>query len=109
MLLGDVDRFENDKALANLRRAFPQYEKAMVREEWAGISDATPDSTQYITEVPDLPGPFLITGFSGNGLTTGPASGQMIAEMIAGDDTTCDPTIYRFGRFDDGSRFVFRY
>jgi len=58
---------------------------------------------------PDVPGLFLITGFSGNGLTTAPASGQMIAEMIAGEQTTCDPSIYRFNRFTDGSEFVFRH
>ncbi|MBS3652537.1 FAD-binding oxidoreductase [Pseudaminobacter sp. 19-2017] len=109
MLSGEVDRHENDTALANLRRAFPQYEKAVVKEEWAGMIDATPDSTQFVTEIPDLPGLFLITGFSGNGLTTGPASGQMIAEMIAGEKTTCNPSIYRFNRFTDGSEFVFRY
>lgn len=109
MLAGEVDRVENDTALANLRRAFPQYEKAVVKEEWAGMIDATPDSTQYVTDIPDFPGLFLITGFSGNGLTTAPASGQMIAEMIAGEETTCDPSIYRFNRFTDGSEFVFRY
>lgn len=109
MLSGQVDRYENDTALANLRRAFPQYEQAVVKEEWAGMIDATPDSTQFVTDIPDFPGLFLITGFSGNGLTTGPASGQMIAEMIAGEQTTCDPSIYRFNRFTDGSEFVFRY
>lgn len=109
MLSGEVDRHENDRALANLRRAFPQYEKAVVEEEWAGMIDATPDSTQFVTGIPEFPGLFLITGFSGNGLTTGPASGQMIAEMIAGEKTTCDPAIYRFNRFTDGSEFVFRY
>ncbi|MET3662921.1 NAD(P)/FAD-dependent oxidoreductase [Aquamicrobium ahrensii] len=109
MLSAEVDRHENDVALANLRRAFPQYEKAVVMEEWAGMIDATPDSTQFVTDIPDFPGLFLITGFSGNGLTTGPASGQMIAEMIAGEKTTCDPSIYRFDRFTDGSEFVFRH
>lgn len=109
MLAGVVDRVENDTALANLRRAFPQYEQAVVKEEWAGMIDATPDSTPFVTDVPDVPGLFLITGFSGNGLTTAPAAGQMIAEMVAGEETTCDPSIYRFNRFTDGSEFVFRW
>lgn len=109
MLHGTVDHHENEVVLANLRRAFPQYNDAKVLEEWAGMIDATPDSTQYVTEIPDVPGLFLITGFSGNGLTTAPASGQMIAEMIAGEKTTCDPSIYRFNRFTDGSEFVFRH
>lgn len=109
MLHGSVDHHENEVVLANLRRAFPQFNDAVVLEEWSGMIDATPDSTQFVTEIPDVPGLFLITGFSGNGLTTGPASGQMIAEMIAGEKTTCDPSIYRFNRFTDGSEYVFRY
>ena len=56
MLSGEVDRHENDTALANLRRAFPQYEKAVDTEEWAGMIDATPDSTQFVTDIPDFPG-----------------------------------------------------
>lgn len=34
---------------------------------------------------------------------------MMIAEMVAGEKTTCDPAIYRFNRFTDGSEFVFRH
>ncbi len=109
MLSGHVDTAEIDIALANLRRAFPQYEAAVVKERWAGMIDATPDSTQYIDQAPDVPGLFVITGFSGNGLTTAPASGEMIAQMIAGEKTTCDPNIYRMARFTDGSEFVFRH
>lgn len=109
MLSDSVDDQEVNKALANLRHAYPQYENANVRERWAGMIDATPDSTQVISEVPDADGLFIITGFSGNGLTTAPASGEMAAELIAGEETTCDPSIYRFSRFTDGSEYVFRH
>ncbi|MDR6433495.1 glycine/D-amino acid oxidase-like deaminating enzyme [Brucella pseudogrignonensis] len=109
MLSANVDTQEADRALASLRRAYPQYEKAIVRQRWAGMIDATPDSTQYIGEVPEVPGLFIITGFSGNGLTTAPASGEMIAQMIAGQKTTADSSIYRLNRFADGSEYVFRH
>lgn len=109
MLSATVDTDETDIALANLRRAWPAYGKAVVKERWAGMIDATPDSTPFVTEVPQVPGAFIITGFSGNGLTTGPAAGEMIAQMIAGEKTTCDPSIYRYDRFTDGSEFVFRH
>lgn len=109
MLSGSVDHTEVDKALAHLRRAYRQYEQAEIKERWGGMIDATPDSTQIISDVPDIEGLFVITGFSGNGLTTAPASGEMLAEMIAGETPTCDPSIYRFSRFTDGSEFVFRH
>lgn len=109
MLSGRTDDDELATCLANLRRAFPQYEKAVVKETWAGIIDATPDSTQVISSIPDNDGLFVITGFSGNGLTTGPASGELLAQIMTGEKTTCDPSIYRFNRFTDGSEFVFRH
>lgn len=109
MLSATVDTDETDVALANLRRAYPQYEQAVVQQKWAGMIDATPDSTQYIGEVPSVPGLFVITGFSGNGLTTAPASGELVAQMIAGEQTTVDPSIYRLNRFTDGSEYVFRH
>lgn len=108
MLSGNVDHRQANIELANLRRANPQYERAVLKERWGGMIDATPDSTQFVTDVPDLPGLFVVTGFSGNGLTTGPASGEMIAQIIEGEKTTCDRSIYRFNRFTDGSDFVFR-
>jgi glycine/D-amino acid oxidase-like deaminating enzyme len=109
MLSGTVDQAEVDSVLANLRRAFPQYEKAVVKEQWAGVIDATPDSTQFVSAVPDNEGLFVITGFSGNGLTTAPASGEMLAQMMVGETPASDPSIYRFNRFEDGSEFVFRH
>lgn len=109
MLSARVDQHETDLALANLRRAYPQYNEARVLERWAGMIDATPDSTQYIGEFPAVPGLFVITGFSGNGLTTAPASGEMIAQMIAGEPTTASPSIYRLDRLADGSEYVFRH
>ncbi|MCW1873326.1 FAD-binding oxidoreductase [Erwinia sp. INIA-01] len=109
MLSGQVDHAATQEALANLRRAWPAYQQTTVKEQWAGIIDASPDSTPYISAVANRNDIYVITGFSGNGLTTGPAAGQMLAQLIAGDQTTCNPHIYRFNRFSDGSPFTFRH
>lgn len=100
---------EIERARRNVARAFPVFADATVREEWAGVIDATPDSTPVISDIPGRPGLFLNTGFSGNGLTTAPAAGQLIAEVIAGEKTTVDPKIYRYSRFSDGSELTFRH
>lgn len=109
VLAGRVDPRENDWIRMNACRAFPTLSGARVEESWAGIIDATPDSTPVISDVAEIRGLFLITGFSGNGLSVAPAAGQLIAAMIAGELLPFDPTIYRFSRFTDGSRFVFRH
>ena len=100
---------ELELRLAKLRAAFPAFKAATVRESWAGVIDATPDSTPVISSIEDRPGLFLISGFSGNGLTMGPAAGEMMAQIVAGNTPTLDPAIYRHSRFFDGTDLTFRH
>ncbi|MCZ7472713.1 MULTISPECIES: FAD-binding oxidoreductase [Rhizobium/Agrobacterium group] len=109
ILSARVDRKENGTIRANATRAFPALASARVVDSWGGVIDATPDSTPVISDVANTPGVFLITGFSGNGLSVAPAAGQMLAAMIAGVKPVCNPAIYRLQRFRDGSPFVFRH
>ncbi|BDA61770.1 NAD(P)/FAD-dependent oxidoreductase [Shewanella xiamenensis] len=109
MLTARVPRKEADEFLANAERAVPAFGQARVLERWGGVIDATPDSTPVISEVPALPGLFLNTGFSGGGFTLGTGAGRMLAEIIAGEQPSADPSIYRFSRFSDGSELSLRH
>ncbi|MHB0776025.1 NAD(P)/FAD-dependent oxidoreductase [Halomonas sp. WWR20] len=92
-----------------LRMAFPSFENSTVQEQWAGVIDATPDSTPVISAIDEMPGLSLISGFSGNGLLGAPASGELMAQIIAGETPTVDPEIYRYNRFFDGTELTFRH
>ncbi|MDH2435448.1 FAD-binding oxidoreductase [Pokkaliibacter sp. MBI-7] len=88
----------NQEALDNLRRAWPVFEQAQVEEAWAGLIDVTPDSNPVIDRIEAIPGLTIATGFSGHGFGTGPAAGQLAADLVTQSTPLIDPTPYRFGR-----------
>lgn len=93
-----------DEALANLRKAFPVFEKAEIAQRWAGAIDVTPDAIPVISGVDDIPGFHIATGFSGHGFGIGPAAGRLAADLVRGVTPLVDPTPFRFSRFSDGSK-----
>jgi glycine/D-amino acid oxidase-like deaminating enzyme len=94
----NVDQALNQEALSNLRNAWPVFDKAEIEEEWAGIIDITPDSNPVIDHIQSLPGLTVATGFSGHGFGTGPAAGQLAADLVTNADPLIDPSTYRFDR-----------
>ena len=93
-----------DKALDNLRRAFPVFEKAEIAQRWAGAIDVTPDAIPVISGIDTIAGFYLATGFSGHGFGIGPAAGKLAADLVTGRPPVVDPTPYRFNRFTDGTK-----
>lgn len=89
----------NQAALNNLKAAWPAFDQARIEEAWAGLIDVTPDSLPVIDHVQAIPGLVLATGFSGHGFGTGPAAGQLAADLLCGGETIIDPAPYRFARF----------
>lgn len=87
------------KGIRIAARAFPELEKAKVTHTWGGLIDSTPDAVPVIGPVAQIPGFFLASGFSGHGFGIGPASGELIAQMICGEPTGVDPTPFRYERF----------
>ena len=65
--------------------------------------DLTPDLVPVMDEVPDTPGLFVGTGFSGHGFGFGPGAGETLANLVLGNSQKHDLTRFRFGRFSDGS------
>ncbi|WP_372802943.1 NAD(P)/FAD-dependent oxidoreductase [Paracoccus seriniphilus] len=93
-----------DEALANLRKAFPVFEKAEIAQRWAGAIDVTPDAVPVISGIEDIPGFHIATGFSGHGFGIGPAAGRLAADLVSGRSPLVDPHAFRFSRFTDGSK-----
>ncbi|MWV29047.1 NAD(P)/FAD-dependent oxidoreductase [Aurantiacibacter rhizosphaerae] len=87
------------EALANCAAAWPAFAKAEIAQSWAGTMDITPDNNPVIDEVAAKPGLTLATGFSGHGFGTGPAAGQLAADIATGHAPLVDPAPYRLSRF----------
>tara|TARA_R110001583_G_scaffold42509_9_gene135140 strand:+ start:3555 stop:4670 length:1116 start_codon:yes stop_codon:yes gene_type:complete len=88
----------NQEALTNLADAWPAFKQARVEEAWAGVIDVTPDSNPVIDHIGAIPGLTIATGFSGHGFGTGPAAGQLAADLVANVAPIIDPDPYRFDR-----------
>lgn len=94
----------SDMALANLKKAFPVFEKAEIAQRWAGYIDVTPDAVPVISKIDSIPGFHVATGFSGHGFGIGPAAGRLMADLITDRPPVVDPKSFRFSRFSDGSK-----
>jgi glycine/D-amino acid oxidase-like deaminating enzyme len=86
-------------AMRNISNAWPIFKDAELEESWAGLIDVTPDSTPVIDRIQAIPGLIVATGFSGHGFGTGPAAGQLAADIVSNDNSIVDPSPYRFDRF----------
>lgn len=94
-----VNQGLNDEAMRNLVAAWPVFKQARIAQAWGGMIDVTPDSLPVIGSVKRLPNLTLATGFSGHGFGTGPAAGQLAADLIMGTQPLVDPSPYRLDRF----------
>jgi D-amino-acid dehydrogenase len=66
---------------------------------WMGSRPCFADSKPVIGPAPGQPGLWLCYGHAHWGLTLGPASGRLLAEMITGATPFCDPAPYGAERF----------
>jgi D-amino-acid dehydrogenase len=66
---------------------------------WMGSRPCFADSMPVIGRAPGQPGLWLAFGHAHWGLTLGPATGRLIAELLTGVTPFCDPAPYRAERF----------
>ena len=87
-----------DRIMPKARELFPLGERADDKT-WLGSRPCFPDSRPVIGRASGLAGLWLAVGHAHWGLTLGPATGRMIAEMMAGETPFCDPGPYAAERF----------
>jgi D-amino-acid dehydrogenase len=80
------------------KELFPLGERADA-EPWMGVRPCTPDMMPIIGPAPKHKNLWFGFGHAHHGLTLGPVTGRLIAEMITGEDTMVDPRPYRAERF----------
>jgi len=80
------------------REIFPLSER-VDKKAWLGQRPALPDMLPVIGGVPGCPGLWANFGHHHLGLTLGPVSGRLLAEIITQEPTFCDIHPYRVDRF----------
>lgn len=66
---------------------------------WLGFRPSFPDSLPVIDEAARLPGLYMACGHGHTGLTGGPMTGRLIAQLVSGAAPSLDMAPYRLSRF----------
>ncbi|HYN12943.1 MAG TPA: FAD-binding oxidoreductase [Burkholderiales bacterium] len=83
------------------RDLFPLAER-LDTEPWMGARPCTPDMLPVIGRAPRHDKLFFAFGHAHHGLTLGPVTGRLVAEMVTGEATCVDPAPYSPQRFAGG-------
>lgn len=87
-----------DRAEPKARKLFPLGE-AVEAEPWMGARPCLPDMLPIIDRGARHDGLWFDFGHQHHGLTLGPVTGRLLAEMITGEAPFTDPAPYRMDRF----------
>jgi D-amino-acid dehydrogenase len=87
-----------DRALPRARNLFPLGEPVETTP-WMGARPCLPDMLPVIGKAPRHKGLWFDFGHQHHGLTLGPATGRLLAEMMTGETPFADPTPFAVERF----------
>ncbi len=99
----ETDRDALEKIVSTVLPWVPALETADIMRGWAGLYEVSPDDTAIIGPVDGLEGFYCANGFSGHGFMHAPATGRVMAELIAGEEPFVDLGPFRLSRFQDRS------
>jgi len=77
----------------------PVLRTARILRAWSGFRPMTPDSLAIIDTVPGATGLVLATGHSRSGVSYGPVTGWLVAQLVADGKTQLPLTPFRLDRF----------
>jgi D-amino-acid dehydrogenase len=86
------------RALPRARALFPLGEPIDAKP-WMGARPCLPDMLPVIGKAPRHPGLWFDFGHQHHGLTLGPATGRLLAEMMTGETPFADPAPFAVERF----------
>ncbi len=91
------------EVLSEALRVAPSLAQAEIREMRVGLRPLTIDTMPVLGSVPGVENVLLVTGHGPSGLTLGPYSGKVIAEIALGQTSTIDLSAFHVTRFTAGT------
>ena len=88
-----------EKALPRAHALFPLGEAVDAKPSWMGARPCLPDMLPVIGRAPRHPGLWFDFGHQHHGLTLGPVTGRLLAEMMTGMAPFADPLPFAADRF----------
>lgn len=87
-----------EKAEAAAREVLPDLGQRLEKTPWRGARPCTPDMMPVIGKAPRHDGLWFAFGHAHHGMTLGPVTGRLVAEMMTGEAPIVDPSPYRAER-----------
>ncbi len=98
-----VDMDFNAEMADHTEHRIPAMSAARVGKGWAGLYDVSRDWHPILGAMPGLDGFICAYGWSGSGFKMGPVVGEIIADLVTGEQhCPIDPHPFRFERFEQG-------
>jgi D-amino-acid dehydrogenase len=101
--VGEFSVTPNPRWIARLEEFAREYirldEKLDIKETWAGLRPVTPDGMPIIGRAPHHSNLIIASGHAMLGLSLGPGTGQVAAELISGRQTAFDLRPFGMERF----------
>lgn len=72
-------------------------------QSWAGLYESSPDKHAILGQAAHVKNLYLVNGSSGHGVMHSPALGQLLAELICGEQTSVDIHALRSSRFAENA------
>lgn len=88
------------RALPKARHLFPKLGEPVDPKAWMGSRPCLPDMLPVIGPAPGQRRAWFAFGHAHHGLTLGPTTGKILADMIEGKELEIDPVPFRADRFD---------
>jgi glycine/D-amino acid oxidase-like deaminating enzyme len=89
------------QSLRRAARFVPRIADLQLVRSWAGLRPYTRDKLPIIGADPRLPGFYMAGGHEGLGITLSLATGELLAQLLTGVETTLDPAPFSPQRFDE--------
>jgi glycine oxidase len=97
------DKTVHPADIAHLRslatELLPPLADATQLEAWAGLRPSTPDGLPILGALPTQPNHHIATGHYRNGILLAPATARLMAQAIAGEQSSLDLSPFSPGRF----------
>lgn len=88
------------------QKLIPLLGQVRIVRQWAGMYEITPDHQPIYGGIPGLEGYLMAVGFSGHGFMLSPVTGEIIAQMIAGEEPAVSVEKLDLGRFERGELVI---
>jgi sarcosine oxidase subunit beta len=85
--------------VARCIRIMPALGTVSAIRSWSGLRPFCEDMLPIISAVDEVPGLYIASGHEGIGVTEGPISGKLIAQLITGEKPNIDISSLAFSRF----------